>query len=68
MINHSSKQAPQGSQVLRTPENQILVPPKVGDASLLITRIRELDREFNRQSKHLAKLAKKFKTKIADRL
>jgi len=33
-------------------------------ANLLSTRLKELDREFNRQSKQLTRLAKKLKAKI----
>jgi len=47
---------------------RITATKKVGDASLLGTRMKELDREFNRQSRQLADMAKKLKGKLTERL
>jgi|GEM_PF-2471103 hypothetical protein len=42
------------------------IAPKPSEPSLLLLRIKELDREFARQTKHLIKVAKSFKKKPTD--
>jgi len=42
--------------------------PVTRDSSLLMMRLKELDKEFMRQTKHLAKVTKKISKKLTDKL
>jgi len=42
--------------------------PTLRDSSLLMMRLKELDKEFVRQSKHLAKVTKKIGKKLTNKL